>query len=419
MSLRSQSNNSSASSSNSVKGFVIDHNAVARVVHEKRSHSQPPKQSTLSPLVSRSNSPARPATAVKHKNTNTLRLDKLPQFSLHQANQSTPNLTTATDDDSWLSFIPNSSKQHQNHRANKAGINKGGSLPSTSSSVDFDAHTKSELPALLPKSLWKPDSDSAECDIVTCSTSFSLLERRHHCRKCGGIFCHPHSTQSAKLVDTAGCDYILPRRNGKNDKSRTVIGRVCDDCYQDLSSWDGLPSSTTGNFPKSLSSQSLSIDGSQSQLPRTPQLCISPTSSSTISSPSSSLQHQQHHINVQYTRMMTQQQQQNSYFVPPIITNVTQNQVTPPLHSASQTGPLHNYVLASTSARQAPGRIPAFTPPITPAQSTYTSSLNIPITKRKQQENVIVDGDIKIKEQPANSMGQSLAKSLTWAWSTF
>ncbi|TIA70616.1 hypothetical protein E3P92_02550 [Wallemia ichthyophaga] len=87
-------------------------------------------------------------------------------------------------------------------------------------------------------------------------------------------------------------------------------------------------------------------------------------------------------------------------------------------HSQQPPPPLHNYVLASTSARQAPGRLAPFTPPITSSHSTYTSSLNIPI-KSSNHQNVIIDGDIKVKEQPIYGMGQSLAKSLTWAWSTF
>ncbi|TIB67874.1 FYVE-domain-containing protein [Wallemia mellicola] len=395
----------SISPSNSVKGFVVDHQAVQRVVNEKRSQSQPPvtttRSSNLSPLVSRSNSPPASRTAVKNKNG--LKLDRLPQYEMSNSNQSTPNLNN-TDDEPWLSFIPSSTKQ------SKKAASKSTPIASTSS-LDLAVESKPDLPALLPKSLWKPDSDSAECDIVTCSTSFNLLERRHHCRKCGGVFCQPHSSHSASLVDTTSCDYILPR---KNDTSRNVVARVCDDCYQDLTSWSG--------YAKSMSSQSLAIN-EQTQ-PRTPQLCISPTSSSSISSPSSSLSKQQN-INHQYVKMMTQQQQSNSYFVPPISTNLYKsstslNEITPPASNQQpNSGPLHSYVLASTSARQALGKLPAFTPPVTPSHSTYTSSLNIPINKSRRQENVIIDGDIKVKEQPAYSMGQSLAKSLTWAWSTF
>lgn len=252
--------------------------------------------------------------------------------------------------------------------------------------------------------------------MVTCSTTFNLLERRHHCRKCGGVFCNPHSSQTANLVDTTSCDYILPRRQ---DKSKTVAVRVCDDCHQDLYQ----PSSPN----------SLSIYNENFQHPTTPQLSISPFTSSSFSSPSCSLgKHYQQQYQQQYHRMTSLQLQHNSYFVPPMVlaeqkcdgqgesqVQVQSNsQSNSHSHSQQPPPPLHNYVLASTSARQAPGRLAPFTPPITSSHSTYTSSLNIPI-KSSNHQNVIIDGDIKVKEQPIYGMGQSLAKSLTWAWSTF
>ncbi|TIB10318.1 hypothetical protein E3P88_02940 [Wallemia ichthyophaga] len=303
-----------------------------------------------------------------HKHT-TLKLDKLPRFTLgdRQDTEDTDDTEGTYDThESWLSFIPRE----------------------TQSTSEYS--NPPPPPSLLPKSLWKPDNDSLECDMVTCSTTFNLLERRHHCRKCGGVFCNPHSSQTANLVDTTSCDYILPRRQ---DKSKTVAVRH----------------------------------------PTTPQLSISPFTSSSFSSPSCSLgKHYQQQYQQQYHRMTSLQLQHNSYFVPPMVlaeqkcdgqgesqVQVQSNsQSNSHSHSQQPPPPLHNYVLASTSARQAPGRLAPFTPPITSSHSTYTSSLNIPI-KSSNHQNVIIDGDIKVKEQPIYGMGQSLAKSLTWAWSTF
>eukprot|EP01060_Flectonema_neradi_P013911 TRINITY_DN2062_c0_g1_i1.p1 TRINITY_DN2062_c0_g1~~TRINITY_DN2062_c0_g1_i1.p1 ORF type:complete len:471 (+),score=80.13 TRINITY_DN2062_c0_g1_i1:93-1505(+) len=39
-----------------------------------------------------------------------------------------------------------------------------------------------------PQPVWVPDSDVASC--MKCNNRFSMLRRRHHCRRCGGIFCY-------------------------------------------------------------------------------------------------------------------------------------------------------------------------------------------------------------------------------------
>lgn len=66
---------------------------------------------------------------------------------MSNSNQSTPNLNN-TDDEPWLSFIPSSTKQH------KKAASKATPIASTSS-LDLAVESKPDLPALLPKSLWK------------------------------------------------------------------------------------------------------------------------------------------------------------------------------------------------------------------------------------------------------------------------
>eukprot|EP01065_Artemidia_motanka_P019205 TRINITY_DN22758_c0_g1_i1.p1 TRINITY_DN22758_c0_g1~~TRINITY_DN22758_c0_g1_i1.p1 ORF type:complete len:209 (+),score=39.51 TRINITY_DN22758_c0_g1_i1:55-681(+) len=36
---------------------------------------------------------------------------------------------------------------------------------------------------------WVPDSDAHECMRDECGRAFSVLVRRHHCRKCGRVYC--------------------------------------------------------------------------------------------------------------------------------------------------------------------------------------------------------------------------------------
>lgn len=57
--------------------------------------------------------------------------------------------------------------------------------------------------------------DSDACMI--CSKKFSLINRRHHCRSCGGIFCQEHSSHRIVLADLGIHDPV----------------RVCDNCFED------------------------------------------------------------------------------------------------------------------------------------------------------------------------------------------
>ena len=55
---------------------------------------------------------------------------------------------------------------------------------------------------------------------MRCSAGFGLLSRRHHCRHCGGVFCHSCSKTRLPLLRLG---YIEPVR-------------VCDGCVPRVSS---------------------------------------------------------------------------------------------------------------------------------------------------------------------------------------
>ncbi|KAL2271448.1 hypothetical protein VTJ83DRAFT_819 [Remersonia thermophila] len=72
---------------------------------------------------------------------------------------------------------------------------------------------------------WKPDHESTMCDHAACKRTFSYFTRRHHCRKCGNIFCDQHSALEVPLDQDA------------NFNPRGVPSRACDHCYAQFKEW--------------------------------------------------------------------------------------------------------------------------------------------------------------------------------------
>lgn len=124
------------------------------------------------------------------------------------------------------------------------------SSPSSTSSslldVSAPVHRPNEhLAVLLPKSLWKPDSLASTCDNFFCRLPFSLFERRHHCRKCGGVFCAQCTSRTTPLLDTSNLAFLHPPRNMplsafESPTAPVLPSRVCDDCWDQI---HGCPTS--------------------------------------------------------------------------------------------------------------------------------------------------------------------------------
>ena len=68
---------------------------------------------------------------------------------------------------------------------------------------------------------WVDDSKVEACPI--CEKAFGVLERRHHCRYCGGIFCNSCSLKKCRVPQFGHTDPV----------------RVCDDCYMVLQAKNG------------------------------------------------------------------------------------------------------------------------------------------------------------------------------------
>ncbi|KAK2595776.1 Zn finger protein [Conoideocrella luteorostrata] len=69
---------------------------------------------------------------------------------------------------------------------------------------------------------WKPDTEASICDDATCKRTFNYFVRRHHCRKCGNIFCDWHSSAA------------LPLDQDANFNPRASASRTCNHCFEEV-----------------------------------------------------------------------------------------------------------------------------------------------------------------------------------------
>lgn len=69
------------------------------------------------------------------------------------------------------------------------------------------------------------------CDEPSCTRRFNYFVRRHHCRRCGNIFCDTHSPYSIPLDEDASF-------NPKGTDSRS-----CAHCYMTYRAWCSQASS--------------------------------------------------------------------------------------------------------------------------------------------------------------------------------
>jgi len=65
---------------------------------------------------------------------------------------------------------------------------------------------------------WVPDKESQFC--MSCKSGFTAIRRRHHCRKCGGLFCGSCSSKRVPILNAGLSDPV----------------RVCEKCYSALTS---------------------------------------------------------------------------------------------------------------------------------------------------------------------------------------
>lgn len=99
----------------------------------------------------------------------------------------------------------------------------------------------------------QPDPESTVCDEPICKRNFNYFNRRHHCRRCGNIFCDAHSS------------FEVPLDQDANFNPRAAPSRTCNHCFEQYKSWH------TRNNSQTSSSASSDI---QNAMPPTPVAAI-------------------------------------------------------------------------------------------------------------------------------------------------
>ncbi|OAA53685.1 Zinc finger, FYVE-type [Cordyceps fumosorosea ARSEF 2679] len=85
---------------------------------------------------------------------------------------------------------------------------------------DWDLAMYPDVTSPPTRKHWKPDTESSICDDPLCKRTFTYFTRRHHCRKCGNIFCDSHSAS------------VLPLDQDANFNPRAVPSRTCNHCFE-------------------------------------------------------------------------------------------------------------------------------------------------------------------------------------------
>ncbi|PBP28610.1 hypothetical protein BUE80_DR000346 [Diplocarpon rosae] len=91
--------------------------------------------------------------------------------------------------------------------------------------TEYSCEGLAKVTGLPTRAHWKPDSESVICDDTTCQLYFGFLSRKHHCRRCGNIFCDRHSK------------YTIPLDQDANYHPEGAEVRACEHCYTDYLRW--------------------------------------------------------------------------------------------------------------------------------------------------------------------------------------
>jgi len=100
-----------------------------------------------------------------------------------------------------------------------------------------EAKYQQNLSGLAHNARWKLDSEVTKCEFMGCTYKFEKSwygsSNKHHCRRCGGIFCDKHTEKRTDLRVALTGPNNLTAKNVRQ-------ARVCDKCFAEARDQDGI-----------------------------------------------------------------------------------------------------------------------------------------------------------------------------------
>jgi hypothetical protein len=108
---------------------------------------------------------------------------------------------------------------------------------------------------LAQNARWKLDSEVTQCEAMGCTHKFEKSwygsSNKHHCRRCGGIFCDRHTSRRIDLT------IALTEKSGTLKGAKQV--RVCDKCYAEARDQVGIRDAADPDFKYGLQTIALGL----------------------------------------------------------------------------------------------------------------------------------------------------------------
>ena len=116
------------------------------------------------------------------------------------------------------------------------GLNIGGSAGSDAGPAGAGGAPALAAAPPVTREHWVPDDEAPMCAVPGCGVEFTVLERRHHCRRCGEAVCGKHFGQQMLLNEKAVPD---PRGSAVP---------VCTDCVETARRRNALATATANGM---------------------------------------------------------------------------------------------------------------------------------------------------------------------------